>query len=189
MNRGHVEAARTARRLLTLVFIGVDAMNRRWFLQATAAMGTGCVTAGIQTGPLQAAGHGQIGTTPQEGPSTPHGAARFFQDADFNFVFLRMLGGAYHHVADVGACLAIAAQIQDGDAASAFQALTAAGDRLSASADAAAAAGRQVSARQAYLQAANYTFAATHFIDRMGAPDRFAPTWLRHQALWEQGAA
>ena len=125
----------------------------------------------------------------QQDLAPAHSAARFFQDDDFNFVFLTMLGGAYYQVADVGACLAIAAQIQDGDAASAVQAMTEAGERLAAIGDQAAAAGRRVSACQAYLQAANYTFTATYFLDRMGAPDRFAPTWLRHQALWDQGAA
>src|SRR5262249_48120940 len=45
------------------------------------------------------------------------------------------------------------------------------------------------SASELYLQASNYIFAATDFVDRMGAPDRFKPTWLRHQALWDAGAA
>ena len=164
-------------------------MKRRSLLQATAALGTGSVLAAVQGAPRQAAGQSQAGTTMPQEQATTQSAARFFQDDDFNFVFLTMLGGAYYGVADVGACLAIADQIQDGDAASAVQAMTAAGERLAAIADQAAAAGRRVSACQAYLQAANYTFGATYFIDRMGAPDRFAPIWLRHQALWDQGAA
>jgi hypothetical protein len=121
--------------------------------------------------------------------ATPRSAARFFQDDDFNFVFHNMLGGAYYKVADVGACLAIADQIKDGDSASAVQAMTAAGDRLAAIADQAAADGRRVSAREAYMQAANYTFAATYFVDGMGAPERFGPLWLRHQAFWDQATA
>ena len=114
--------------------------------------------------------------------------ARFFEDDEINFVFLIVLGGAYDRVADVGACLAIADQITDGDAASAYDAFTAAGARLAAIAETAAAAGRRISACEAYLQAANYTFAATYFADRMGAPERLAPTWRRHQALWNAGA-
>jgi hypothetical protein len=115
--------------------------------------------------------------------------AKFFEDDDLNFVFLIVLGGAYDRVADVGACLAIADQIEDGDAASAYAAFAAAGERLAGIAEDAAAAGRRISAREAYLQAANYIFAATYFADAMGAPERFAPTWLRHQALWDAGAA
>ncbi|HLH26090.1 MAG TPA: hypothetical protein VK066_26535 [Chloroflexota bacterium] len=163
-------------------------MQRRRFLQATAALGTGSILAS-QVGSRTAAGQGQPGADAEEQQMTPRSAAHFFQDEDFDFVFLGVLGGAYYQVADVGTCLAIADQIRDGDAASAVQAMTAAGDRLAAIADEAAAAGRRVSARQAYQQAANYTFAATYFVDRMGAPERFAPTWLRHQQLWDQGAA
>ncbi len=116
-------------------------------------------------------------------------AETFFQDDDLNYVFLTVLGGAYYRAADVGACLALADQVRDGDLASAVAAFTAAGDRLAATADAAATAGRRVSAREAYFQAANYIFAVTYFVDRMGAPERFAPAWLRHQALWDAGSA
>jgi dienelactone hydrolase len=116
-------------------------------------------------------------------------SSRFFEHDDINFVFLIVLGGAYDHVADVGACLAIADGIKDGDPGSAYEAFAAAGERLAVIADTAAAASRRISAREAYLQAANYTFAATYFADAMGAPERFAPTWLRHQALWDAGAA
>ena len=115
--------------------------------------------------------------------------ASFFEDDEINFVFLIALGGAYDRVADVGACLAIAGQIEDGNAGSAYDAFTAAGARLAAIADEAARGGHRVSAREAYMQAANYTFAATYFADRMGEPERFAPTWLRHQELWDKSAA
>jgi hypothetical protein len=116
-------------------------------------------------------------------------AARFFEDEELNYVFNVMLGGAYYGLADVGACLAIADQIADGDAASAVEAMTAAGERYAAIADRALADGHRTSARDAYLQAANYTFHASFFVDGMGAPDRFGPIWLRHQALWDRGTA
>ena len=144
--------------------------------------------AAVQGDPPPAAAQSETGATLQQ-PAPARSAARFFQDEEFNFLFHNMLGGAYYGVADVGTCLAIADQITDGDGASAFQALTAAGDWFAAVGDQAAAAGRRVSARQAYLQAANYTFPATFFADGMGPPERFAPTWLRQQALWDQAAA
>ncbi len=122
--------------------------------------------------------------------SPPRSAARFFRDFGINFEFLNMFGGAYNHLADVGTCLAIADQVgYDGDAAAFVAATTAAGDRQAAIGDEALAAGRRTSAREAYLQAANYTFAATMFVDEMGASDRFAPLWLRQQALFEQASA
>ena len=116
-------------------------------------------------------------------------SARFFKDEDLDFVFMIVLGGAYDRVADVGACLAIADQIEDGDARSAHDAFAAAGARLAGIAEQALAAGHRVSAREAYMQAANYAFASTYLIDRMGAPERFAPAWQEHQALWSKGAA
>jgi hypothetical protein len=116
-------------------------------------------------------------------------SARFFEDDDLEFVFLIALGGAYDRVADVGACLAIADRIEDGDARSAHDAFAAAGARLAAIAAQSAAGGHRVSAREAWMQAANYVFASTYLIDRMGAPERFAPTWLEHQTLWNRGAA
>jgi hypothetical protein len=115
--------------------------------------------------------------------------ASFFEDDEINFVFLIALGGAYDRVADAGACLAIAGQIEDGNGRSAHAAFAAAGARLAAIADEAARGGRRISAREAYMQAANYTSAATYFTDRMGEPERFAPTWLCHQELWDKSAA
>ena len=81
-----------------------------------------------------------------------------------------MLGGAYYRAADIGACLAIADQIVDGDRPSALRALLVAGDRLSAVAETAAANGLRTSAREAYMQAANYIFSATYFV----SPNRSA---------------
>ena len=128
--------------------------------------------------------------TPSQEPSPPRSAARYFREFDINFEFLMMLGGAYSRIADVGTCLAIADQIgYDSDAAAAVRAMTTAADRQAAIGDQALAAGRRTSAREAYMQGANYLFAATMFVDEAGASDRFAPLWLRQQALSEQGSA
>jgi hypothetical protein len=167
----------------------MTAMNRRSFLQATAGLtGAGVVA----TGPSslgQLAGPAAARTTMQD-QAPPRSAARYFRDFDLNFEFLMMLGGAYYRLADVGTCLAIADEITyDGDAAAAVRAMTAAADRLAAFGDQALAAGRRTTALEAYLQASNYNFAATNFVDRMGASDRFAPLWLRQQGLFEQASA
>src|SRR4051812_21922456 len=164
-------------------------MNRRTFLQATAGLtGAGVVATG--PGNLGQIGGSATARTTMQGQSPPRSAARFFRDFDLNFEFLMMLGGAYYRLADVGTCLAIADQITyDGDAAAAVRAMTAAGDRLAAIGDQALAAGRRTSALEAYLQAANYTFAGSMFVDETGASDRFAPLWLRQQGLFEQASA
>ena len=163
-------------------------MRRRSFLRGAAVLGTAGVLSTAQGGPQPAAGQSR-GDTRAPDQATRRSASRFFEDEEFNFVFNMMMGGAYYGLADVGVCLAIADQITDGDAASAVRAMTEAGDRYAAVADQALAAGRRVSARDAYLQAANYTFHASFFVDEMGAPERFGPIWLRHHALWDQGTA
>jgi hypothetical protein len=164
-------------------------LNRRSFLQATAGLtGAGVMAAGAGS-QGERMGTAAAQTFPQE-PSPPRSAARYFRDFDINFEFLMMLGGAYYRLADIGTCLAIADEITyEGDAAAAVRAMTAAGERLAAIGDQALAAGRQTSAREAYMQAANYTFAATNFVDRMGASDRFVPLWLRQQGWFEQASA
>jgi Prolyl oligopeptidase family len=164
-------------------------VNRRALLRASGLAGAASLIPPLMTTPASAGPAGQAGASPQPGAPKSAAADSFFHDPDLNYTFLILLGSAVYQLAEVGACLAIADHIQDGNAASAFQALVVAGDRLAGLADEAAAAGRLVSARSAYLQASNYTFAATYFVDRMGAPDRFAPTWRRQQALWDQGAA
>lgn len=117
------------------------------------------------------------------------GIPRFFKDDDLEFVFLAVLGSTYYEAAEVGTCLSIAGQIVENDAGSAFRAFSQAGARLRAEADQAVAAGRRVSARAAYLQAATYTYAATYFVDKMGDPAQFTPTWKLHREAWDRAAA
>lgn len=42
-----------------------------------------------------------------------------------------------------------------------------------------------MSARQAYLWAANYYYTATYFLDASADPSRFLPTWETYHACWE----
>lgn len=175
-------------------------MKRREFLKATAALAAIGPIASPQITP-----HPQEDQMPSPAPSSPDGSAspkteegfrpklrsasHFFEDQDVNYVFQRMLGAAYYRAADIGACLTIADRIIDGDRASAMRALLVAGDRLSAIAETAERNRLRVSAREAYMQAANYIFSATYFVSLTGAPDAFAFNWLRHQDLWDKAAA
>ena len=173
-------------------------MKRRQFLSAAAALAGGAI-AGRSAQPPNAIPVEQTpdmpaptGTQPNAERQTPNAKrplSRAFADEEFNYVFQILLGGAYYRVAEVGTCLAIAEQIVDGDSASAFKAMIVAGDRLSEIARAAEATGRRVSARQAYMEAANYVFSATRFVNPISAPDGFAVNWLRHQELWDKAAA
>lgn len=98
---------------------------------------------------------------------------------------LGVLGCAYYRAADVGAVFAIADQIEDGNTASAFAALTKAAARVKAEADAALAAGHRTTASEAYMQSSNYGFAATYFCDAMGAPEKIVPTWALSRAAMD----
>jgi dienelactone hydrolase len=152
-------------------------MNRTAFLGGTAAFGAaGAGTASAQS--MQPA-TATVRRHPWE----------FFTDPSMNFVFLIVLGSAYRGLCDVGATLAIIDRVEDGNAASAYAELTGAGTRYRAIADAAHAAGNRVSACQAYLQSANYTFAATYFCDGMGAPEKMVPTWRTSRDALDAGFA
>jgi len=80
----------------------------------------------------------------------------YFDDAGFDGQLQRSVGKADSGMANVGECLAIAAQITPGDRDSWYQAWAAFGSRLRDQADAAVQAGHMVSARGAYLRAAEY---------------------------------
>jgi hypothetical protein len=176
-------------------------MKRREFLKATAALAAAGPVASRQIGSV----HAEENHPLSPAPSTPdqfasqkfepvlrpklRRASHFFEDPDINYVFQRMLGAAYYRAADIGTCLTIADQIIDGDRVSAFRALLVAGDRVSAIAETSARNRLRVSAREAYMQAANYIFSATYFVHPAGAPDAFAFNWLRHQDLWGKAAA
>jgi hypothetical protein len=182
-------------------FWRITEMKRREFLKATAALAAATPLVSRQIASVPA---DKI-RPPSPDPSAPDASAwqkfdevlrpkfrkasHFFDDPDINDVFQRMLGAAYYRAADIGACLTIADQIIDGDRPSALRALLSAGDRLSAIAETSARNRLRVSAREAYMQAANYIFASTYFTNPAAAPDAFAFNWLRHQDLWDKAAA
>jgi hypothetical protein len=84
------------------------------------------------------------------------GMKLFLDDAAFDGQLQRSIGKADSGMANVGECLAIASQITPGDRDSWYRAWMAFASRLHEQADAALAAGHAVSARGAYLRAAEY---------------------------------
>jgi len=80
----------------------------------------------------------------------------YFDDDGFDGQLQRSIGKAESGMANVGECMAIAAQITPGDRDSWYRAWTAFATRLKEQADAALEAGHVVSARGAYLRAAEY---------------------------------
>jgi len=114
---------------------------------------------------------------------------RVFADDDFQFQFLFTVGQAYEHAADVGECFAAAAAIQDGDYNSWFATFHALAERVHGIAEASAAAGDTVSAREAFLRAATYYADAAFFTDGTRDPSRLVPTWEAHRAAFDAFAA
>ncbi|MGY4711096.1 alpha/beta hydrolase family protein [Mycolicibacterium sp. CBM1] len=86
-----------------------------------------------------------------------------FDDPELDFQLLRQLGSAVYGGASVGECLAVAAQIRDGGARLWSAAFADLAERQRADADARAAAGHLVSARDRYLHAANSFRSAEYF--------------------------
>jgi hypothetical protein len=80
----------------------------------------------------------------------------YFDDAAFDGQLQRSVGKADSGMANVGECLAIAGQIAAGDRDSWYKAWSGFAARLVSQADEAAKAGHRVSARGAYLRAAEY---------------------------------
>jgi hypothetical protein len=87
----------------------------------------------------------------------------FFDDEGFDGQLQRSVGKADAGMANVGECLAIAAQIREGDRDSWHAAWSAFGRRLVEQADAALTSGHRVSARSAYLRATEYLRQASFF--------------------------
>jgi hypothetical protein len=111
---------------------------------------------------------------------------RLFKDEQFDFETRISLGSAYYRGADVGEVLATVARIKDGDAEGWFREWTATGERIAATAEACAAAGHRVSARDAYLRACGYLFTATGSLDGTDDPGRLLDAWRAHRRAWDR---
>jgi pimeloyl-ACP methyl ester carboxylesterase len=87
-----------------------------------------------------------------------------FQDQNFSFEFLRVLGEAIHGGSDINECFATAARIQEGDYESWYQEWSRTARRIHQIAENCLANGHTVSAREAFLRASNYYRCAEFFM-------------------------
>ncbi|RDA87820.1 hypothetical protein CP532_2950 [Ophiocordyceps camponoti-leonardi (nom. inval.)] len=97
---------------------------------------------------------------------------QIFSSALFDFEFLRVLGAAPYHGAEIGECLEAASWIKDGDAESWYHAWLDMGRRALASAEDAQACNDRTAACWAYLRAANYFRASEFFLHCTPDDDR-----------------
>lgn len=112
----------------------------------------------------------------------------FFKDDDFDFELENVLGGAAVGTCDLGEALATAARIKNGDMDSWVEEWLAMGERTRLIADECDAKGHVVSARQAYLRASAYLFAATAFILGSRKAGEVAGVWELHRRAFERAA-
>lgn len=82
--------------------------------------------------------------------------------------------------------LSTAGRIKDGDADGWVREWCAAAERLEADAQRAEGDGQLVSARNAYLRAANYFSTGLYLITHSSAPERQLDIWTRHRACWDK---
>lgn len=108
-------------------------------------------------------------------------AVRFSSDDGFDFAVRCLLNGVPYGMADPGEVLAATGDLDPGDPDAWFDALTALGDAVEASADASAAGGHRVSAAGAYLRAANYRYAGFWYVLGTRDPGRWESAWQAHR--------
>ena len=114
----------------------------------------------------------------------------FFEDDDFEYMMLSVLGSSYYRCADIGECLTAAASIEDGDYEGWYRAWLATADRVREFAEQSAAKGHQASARAAFLRASlAYYKNAAFFLDGTSDPSRILPTWKAHRECFDEAAS
>lgn len=111
---------------------------------------------------------------------------QLFKHEDFQFGYEIVLGSAYRGYADAGEVLSTVGRIKDGDADAWVREWSATAERLEADAQRAESAGQLVSARNAYLRAANYFSTGLYLITHSSAPERQHDIWAHHRACWDK---
>jgi len=129
-----------------------------------------------------------LAQTPAQAPNTP-AAVSPFTDPDFGFTAQGLLGAAYYRGGDPGKLLAILSKIKPADYESAYAAYHDAGVEARTLAEEALSKHHNVSAREAYLWAADYFGAALRFLDGTKDPERTLPCWKEYAACWSGAAA
>ena len=147
-------------------------LPRRGFLGAAAAVAAG---AGAD-----------VANAADQGALRP---GQLFADADFEFTAQIALGSTYYGTGNPGKLFAIASNIKNGDYESAWRAYNAAGVESRQWAEAAAAKGHRVSAREAWLWSAKHFSAALRFLDGTTDTSRLLPTWQEYAKCWVEAAA
>ena len=112
-----------------------------------------------------------------------------FDDYTYDFEFRRALGYTLSGGADVNECLYTAKGITEGDDESWYSAWRATADRVRAIGESCLAAGRKVSAREAFCRASMYYRTTEFFLHGNPADPRILETWGLSRDSFRQAAA
>lgn len=156
-------------------------MTRRRFFGTAAVAATGAVAGGVATDEYF---HHKTRERSAEFQS-----GQIFANPTFDFTTRIVLGSAYYGCANPGKIFAITSKIKDGDYESACRAFYDAGTEARRWADEAASKNHRVSAREAYLWAANFIYTTLYFLDGTSDPGRMLPTWKQYESCWTAAAA
>jgi len=129
-----------------------------------------------------------FGQAPAGQASTGKAAASPFSDPDFGFTAELTLAASYYQAGNPGRLLAMLPGIAPGDFEAAWNAYHDAGAEARTLAERAAAKRHRVSAREAYLWAANYFRSALRLGDGTKYPERLLPCWKEYAACWSAAA-
>ena len=112
-----------------------------------------------------------------------------FQDPEFSFQLLRVLGSTYYGGADVGECLSTAYRINEGDFESWYIEWSKTARRVRDYGDKSLSSGQQVSACEAYFRASNYYRTAEFFLHLNPNDSRITETWQSSVDSFRKGVA
>ncbi|GGO41364.1 alpha/beta hydrolase family protein [Deinococcus humi] len=166
--------------------------NRRELLkrggQVSVLSGLAAYVGGSQAAAM--GGGGPVGSS--SGAPERRGASGlkvYFDNPLFDAQLLRSLAHVYYGGADIGECLSTARRIREGNFDSWYHEWWNTAKRVQAAADASLAAGRRVSAREAYLRASNYYRTASIVLYRKPVDSRFMAAFDRQTETFRQAAA
>lgn len=152
---------------------------RRNFLQGIGLFGLG-KTLPLSDTELQTGG-GNLGR-----PDSPDTV--FYKSETNEFRFLNVIGKVHYKFADLGELLAIRKLTDETNPGTFINAYVQFANTCKSIADNSLKSGFKVSARDAYMRASSYYYAALDFLDEAGQADKFLQYFKMHRDCWKAGA-
>ncbi|WP_051313588.1 alpha/beta hydrolase family protein [Sporocytophaga myxococcoides] len=120
-------------------------------------------------------------------PSLPP-THNFYKTESNEFKFINVLGKAHYKFADLGELLAIKNLTDENNAISFVNSYVKFADACKMTAEDCQKKGHRESARDAFLRASTYYYAATDYLDEAGHPEKFLSLFKTHRFCWQSAA-